>query len=31
MAILKLYEYPHPVLKKKADNVVAVDDEIRRF
>ena len=31
MAILKLYEYPHPVLKKKAENVVAVDDEIRRF
>lgn len=31
MAKLKLYEYPHPVLKKKAEKVAAVDDELRRF
>lgn len=29
MAKLKLYEYPHPVLKKKAEKVAAVDDELR--
>lgn len=31
MAKLKLYEYPHPVLKKKAEKVAAVDDELRKF
>ena len=31
MTKLKLYEYPHPVLKKKAEPVAAVDDEMRRF
>lgn len=31
MAKLKVYEYPHPVLKQKAEKVVAVDDELRRL
>lgn len=31
MAKLKVYEYPHPVLKKKAAPVELVDDELRRF
>ncbi len=31
MAKLKLYEYPHPILKKKAEKVEKVDDELRRF
>ena len=31
MAKLKVYEYPHPVLKKKAEKVAAVDDELRRL
>ena len=31
MAKLKVYEYPHPVLKKKAEKVVAIDDEMRIF
>ena len=31
MAKLKLYEYPHPVLKQKAVKVETVDDELRRF
>lgn len=31
MTILKLYEYPHPVLKKKTEKVDKVDDEIRKF
>lgn len=31
MAKLKLYEYPHPVLKKKAEKVAVVDDELRRL
>ena len=31
MAVLKVYEYPHPILKKKASEVEAVDDELRRF
>ena len=31
MTKLKLYEYPHPVLKKKAEPVAKVDDEMRRF
>ena len=31
MAVLKLYEYPHPILKKKASEVEAVDDELRKF
>lgn len=31
MAKLKVYEYPHPVLKKKAEKVAGVDDELRRF
>lgn len=31
MAILKVYEYPHPVLKKKAEKVANVDDDMRMF
>lgn len=31
MALLKVYEYPDPVLKKKAERVEKVDDELRRF
>ena len=31
MAVLKVYEYPHPILKKKAEKVEKVDDEMRRF
>lgn len=31
MSVLKVYEYPHPVLKKKAERVEKVDDELRKF
>lgn len=31
MAKLKVYEYPHPVLKQKAEKVTKVDDKIRSF
>lgn len=31
MSVLKLYEYPHPVLHLKAEKVIKVDDELRRF
>ena len=31
MTVMKVYEYPHPVLKKKAEKVAGVDDELRRF
>ena len=31
MTKLKLYEYPHPILKKKAEKVAAVDDDLRRL
>ena len=31
MAVLKLYEYPHPILKKKAQKVEKVDDDMRKF
>ena len=31
MALLKVYEYPDPILKKKAEKVEKVDDELRRF
>lgn len=31
MSVLKVYEYPHPILKKKAEKVEKVDDELRRF
>ena len=31
MAVLKLYEYPHPVLRKKCEKVSKVDDELRSF
>ena len=31
MAKLKVYEYPHPILKKKAQKVEKVDDELRAF
>lgn len=31
MSVLKVYEYPHPVLKKKAEKVSGVDDEMRKF
>ena len=30
MAKLKVYEYPHPVLKQKAEKVDGVDDEMRK-
>lgn len=29
MAKLKVYEYPHPVLKQKAEKVAVVDDQLR--
>ena len=31
MTKLKLYEYPHPILKQKAEKVDKVDDELRRL
>lgn len=31
MTRLKLYEYPHPVLKKKSERVEKIDDELRKF
>ena len=31
MAKLKIYEYPHPVLKQKADKVAEVDDQLREL
>ena len=31
MALLKLYEYPHPVLKQKTEKVEKVDGEIRKL
>lgn len=31
MAKLKVYEHPHPILKKKALKVEKVDDELRKF
>lgn len=31
MAKLKLYEYPHPILKQKAGDVAEVNDETRRL
>lgn len=31
MTKLKLYEYPHPILKKKAEKVEAVDDSLRKL
>lgn len=31
MAKLNIYTYPHPVLKKRAENVAQVDDELRRL
>ena len=31
MARLKLYEYPHPILKQKTSKVDVVDDEIRKL
>lgn len=31
MSVLQVYEYPHPVLKKKAAKVEKVDDEMRKF
>lgn len=31
MSVLEVYEYPHPVLKKKALPVGKVDDELRKF
>ena len=31
MSVLKLYEYPSEVLRKKCDRVAKVDDEMRRF
>lgn len=31
MAILKLFEYPHPVLKQKTEKVEKVDNEIKKL
>ena len=31
MSKLKLYEYPHPILKQKAADAGEVDDEMRKF
>ena len=31
MSVLKLYEYPHPILKKIAEKVTVVDDQVRQF
>ena len=31
MAVLKLFEYPHPVLKQKTEKVEKVDGEIRKL
>lgn len=31
MAKLKVYEYPHPILKQKAKKVECVDNEMRKF
>jgi len=31
MTKLKIYEYPHPILKQKAEPVAKVDDELRKF
>lgn len=31
MTVLKVYEYPHPILNKKAERVEKVDDELRKF
>lgn len=31
MSVLKVYEYPHPILKQKASKVEKVDDELRQF
>lgn len=31
MSKLKLYEYPHPILHKKAERVTKIDDEIRKL
>ena len=30
MSVLKLYEYPHPILEQKAERVLKVDDETKR-
>ncbi|MBE6450761.1 MAG: peptide deformylase [Alphaproteobacteria bacterium] len=31
MSVLKLYEYPHPILEQKAESVSKVDAEIQKF
>ena len=31
MAVLKLFEYPHPVLKQKTEKVEKVDGEIKKL
>ena len=31
MTKLKIYEYPHPILKQKAERVAKVDDDLRKF
>ena len=31
MAKLKIYEYPHPILKQKAERVAKVDNELRKL
>jgi len=31
MTVLRLLEYPHPILKKKTDKVEKIDDEVRKL
>ncbi len=31
MTVMKVYEYPHPILKQKAEKVEKVDDNLRRL
>ena len=31
MTKLKIYEYPHPILKQKSERVAKIDDDLRKF
>ena len=31
MSVLQLYEYPHPILEQKAERVLKVDEDIKKF
>ena len=31
MTVMKVYEYPHPILKEKAEKVAKVDNDLRRL